>query len=53
LGGSGPLWPTEEVDIATLYEFDENVRFFTILGFFLHISPKKEHKGWLLKKCLK
>jgi hypothetical protein len=45
----GQNWPTEEVEIATLYELDENERFFptssdlflaTFLDFCLHISPK-------------
>jgi hypothetical protein len=30
VGHCGTNWPTEVVEIATLYEFDENDRFFTI-----------------------
>jgi hypothetical protein len=43
-----------------LWEFDENDRFFTTscdlsMGnnlncFFLHVSPEKRRKGWLLRK---
>jgi hypothetical protein len=39
------------VEIAALYEFDEN---YSNMGhtfrLFLHISPYKGHKGWLLRK---
>jgi hypothetical protein len=49
-------WPTEAVEIATLYEFDENYRFLTTscdpymgnnFRLFLHISSYKRHQGWL------
>jgi hypothetical protein len=47
------------VEMATLFEFDENDRFFTIFcdpymvhtfRLFLHISPYKGYKEWLLRK---
>jgi hypothetical protein len=56
----GTHLPTWIIGIPTLWEFGENGRFFTTscdpsMGnnlncFFLHVSPEKRRKGWLLRK---
>jgi hypothetical protein len=62
-GHCGTNWTTEVVEIATLYEFDENTRFFItscdpymdhILRLFIYtFHHKKDTKDGFQEKCLK
>jgi hypothetical protein len=49
-GGCGTNWPTEVVEIAILFEFDENDRFFTAscdpyIGHTLRLFDTFHHKN--------